>query len=265
MAETVDRCPECGSHRLEVDARRREVVCRDCGLVLEDTELALEEPAAPPSTADQTSFGQRLPRHLERAQKRADELSSSERRWIAAKQEAHRIASVLACPRDVADRAADLIKAARKAKLTQGRSLDALAAASLMAACRILHMPRTEADLREAARAGWSDIQAAYKALVTGLELPIPPMTAHEYMAQLASQIDLGTGVEAEARDMLSRVCGTEKAAGKSPLGWAAAALVLASRESEPPLSMNRAAEVADVSPSTVKARVDELEALRDG
>lgn len=262
MTETVDRCPECGSTQLEVDDKRREVVCRNCGLVLEDTEMALEAPSTPPSTDTQGSGGKRLPHRLQKAQKRAEELSSSERRWIAAKQEAHRIASVLGCPRDVADRAADLIKSARKAELTQGRSLDAVAAASLMAACRILHMPRTEADLREAARADWSDIQAAYKALVTGLELPIPPMTAHEYMAQLASQIDLQPGVEAQAREMLSRVCGTEKAAGKSPLGWAAAALVLASRETSAPLSMNQAAEAADVSPSTVKARVDELEAL---
>ena len=49
------------------------------------------------------------------------------------------------------------------------------------------------------------------------------------------------------------------QAAGKNPPGWAAAAVVLASRETGSPISIQKAAKAAGVSPSTVKGRVDEL------
>lgn len=265
MSEAPDTCPECGSSEIIWDDQAREWVCQRCGLVIEDPGRSgePEAPKARPAAGERTgSGGGRLPGRLQRAQDRATELPSSERRWLAAKEEAHRLASVLGCPRDVADEAAELIRTAREAELTQGRSLDALAAASLMAACRMLHLVRTEEDFEDAAKVPFSEIKNAYKAIVRGLDLPIPPATAHEYMAQLASDLTLEPGVEAQAREILQMVCGTKQAAGKNPRGWAAGALVLASRDTSTPVPVSKAAEVAEVSGSTVRARIEDLEAL---
>lgn len=267
MSTAPDRCPECGSSELVWDDEMREWVCQRCGLVIDDESPPGEPDASTGVASPAEATGREpggdtsdVPGHLRHAQERAEQLPSSKRRWIAAKQEAHRLAAVLGCPRDVADRAADMIKQAREADLTQGRSLDALAAASLMAACRMLHLVRTEEEFEAAAKVDFSEIKSAYKALVKGLDLPIPPATAHEYMAQLASELPIEEGVEAHAREVLQSVCGTEQAAGKNPLGWAAAALVSSSRDSPNPLTITQAAEAADVSTSTVRARLKELE-----
>lgn len=34
--ETLETCPECRSPRLKLDCRRGEVICQDCGLVIQD-------------------------------------------------------------------------------------------------------------------------------------------------------------------------------------------------------------------------------------
>ncbi len=36
MANFVKKCPECSSINLRINKERGEVVCRDCGLVIED-------------------------------------------------------------------------------------------------------------------------------------------------------------------------------------------------------------------------------------
>ncbi len=248
----VDRCPECGAV-LHEDAARGEWVCPSCGLALDAPPSDRSEVVAPSATPGQQPPGPRRTRH------RLDAPSSSEARLIEARQEVRRLASVLGCPSDVAERGGMLIERARKAGLTQGRRLDALAGASLLIACRMLHLARTEEEVAAAAKAPWSEIQAAYKALVGGLHLPVPAMTAHEYLGQLASALEVPPQVEANARRILQTVCGTRAAAGKNPLGWAGAALILAAQEHGLKLSVNRVAKTAGVSGSTVAARVDDL------
>lgn len=256
------RCPECGSSRIAWDETRRESICQACGLVIEPEGDEMDPGQVPTETTAPTQQDDRLPSNLERAQRLADERSSSERRLIHVRQETRRLAAQLDCPRDIADRAGDLFEQARRAGITQGRSLDALAAASLMASCRMMHLVRTEEDIEAAARATWEEIKHAYRALVRELELPVPPMTAHEYMGQLATDLDVPGPLEATARDILQQVCGTVEAAGKDPLGWAAAALVRACQQAGEDLSMNRAAQAAGVSPTTVKARLADLDDL---
>lgn len=258
MTNSVDACPECSSKDTAWDEQTQALTCRSCGLIIEETTLEGNQAA----TSDPGRTKTRVPDHLQYAQDQAEQLSSSERRLIDTRNEAKRIARELGCPTDVADRAIEIVKQARDADLTQGRSLDAMAAASLMAACRMLHLVRTEDDLANAARAPFSQIQSAYKALAKGLDLPIPPATAHEYMAQLATSVDTAEGVEAHARSLLEHVCGTPHAAGKNPLGWAAGALVLASRRTDHPITIEDAAQAASVSTATVSARIKDLEAL---
>lgn len=246
----VEPCPECGADTWLFDAARDEEVCQACGLV----RFAHTSHGATPSDADRHG-----PRRLRAVEKRTLQISGSQQRLQDAVRESARIAEALGCPPDIAARAGHVLGRARKAGLTQGRDLDAMAAAAVLASCRLLFLTRTSAEVAAASRIAEGAVQHAYKALVTGLRLPVPAMTAREYLGQLTSKLGLPASLIAPAQARLGDICGTARAAGKTPIGWAAAALVLAARDVGIAMSVNAAAKAAGVSGSTVAARIEDL------
>lgn len=250
------RCPECGSSRVVLEAGG-EAVCQACGLVVAEAERAAP---SEPRNARATPGG--LPARLAKAQRRATELGASERRWIDAAQQTRRAGGEMHCPGDVTEEAARLLKRAQKAGLTRGRDLRALGGAALLASCRRLHLARTEDQVAQALGIDARDLRVAYRALTRGLQLRVPKLSAHAHMARVASRLGVPPAVEAEARRILAPICGTRLAAGRNPLGWAAAALVLASQRAGHALPASRAAKAAGVSGSTVALRLAELRAL---
>ena len=180
-------------------------------------------------------------------------------RLRAAQDEARRLAAALGCPPDVGERAARMLAQARAARITQGRPLDAFAPAALAASCRILLLARTEQEVAAVAKVPASQIQSAYKALVRGLGLKVPAMTAKEFLGQVASKAGLDARVQADAYRLLQPVCGTALASGKNPLGWGSAALLLAARSRGLAPPVQDLARAAKVSSSTLLARARDL------
>lgn len=187
-------------------------------------------------------------------------MPGSEHRWLMARDEARRLADVLGCPMDTAERAGHLLRKAREEGLTQGRDLDAMAAAALLASCRMLQLVRKEVDVADASPATAKNIKNAYKALVNGLRLQVPTTMAYDHLAAATSALGLPATVSADARELLGTICGTERAAGKNPRGWAAAGIIKAAEAKGIPVKRTEVARATGVSLSTIKARLDELE-----
>lgn len=246
----------CSGKRFVADEARGEASCSRCGLVrpLPPVADAARPAAAPVARASQA----RLPRRLRTQQQRRGEAGNAHRLRLA-QEEARRLAAALGCPADVGERAAKLLRRARQARLTQGRDFDALAPAALLVSCRALMLARTEREVAAASKVPWRRIQAASRSLVRGLGLRVPTLTAKQYIGQVASAAGLGDAVQAAAYRFLEPVCGTSAAAGKSPLGWSAAALLLAARERGEEVSVAGLARAAGVSTSTLLARVEDL------
>lgn len=257
FATPVEACPVCGGHRFTRDERRGEEVCATCGYV---RDLAPVRDRPPAQATARGKAPRRLPRRLEALQRQGE--AGHEHRMRLAQEEVRRLASALGCPADVGERASRMLEQARKARITQGRPLDAAAPAALLASCRILLLARTEEEVAAVAKVPWPQIQAAYKALVRGLRLKVPALTAQQFLGQLAARVGLDDKVQAEAYRLLQPVCGTSAAAGKSPLGWGAAALLLAARSRGQAPSVAEMARAAGVSPSTLLARVKDLAGL---
>lgn len=227
-----------------------------CGLVRELPPVAVAT-RRPDSSPGQPGRG-RLPKRLATQQHRRGEAGNAHRLRLA-QEEARRLAGTLGCPADVGERAAQLLRRARQARLTQGRDFDALAPAALLVSCRALMLARTEQEMENVSKVPWRRIQAASRTLVRGLGLRLPTLTAKQYIGQVASAAGLADAVQADAYRFLQPVCGTAAAAGKSPLGWSAAALLLAARKRGLDVPVRRLAGAAGVSPSTLLARVEDL------
>ena len=121
------------------------------------------------------------------------------------------------------------------------------------ATCRTASVSRTLGEVVEHAKATEDELRAAYDALNRELGLPTGPIDPTEYLPRFATRLDLPRGVERRARELATRAHESGAVAGRNPGGVAAACLYAAAREADGGCTQAEAAEVADVTPVTLR------------
>ena len=200
QVEDIVKCPECNSRKLDRDETRGEIVCQDCGLVLEDNVIdqGAEWRVFSPEQGDQrarTGAPMTVMLHdkglstdidwqnkdysgktinsryrsqfyrMRKWQKRSRVSNATERNLAMALTELDRMASRLELPKTVRESAAVNYKKAVEKRLIRGRSIEGVAAASLYAACRQCGVPRTLDEIGQASRTGRKEIGRTYRFL----------------------------------------------------------------------------------------------------
>jgi len=283
--ETATACPECDGALRSTD---RETVCTECGLVVaednidrgpewrsfDDDDTNPERTGAPLTRSRHdrglsTEIGRstrvkgRKRRRLVRMRRQHNRTkigSKAERNQVYGFTEIRRLVSALGLSETIRDRACVLFESAQDADLLRGRSLEGFAAAAVYATCRTASVSRTIPEIVADARASADELRAAYDALNRDLGLPTGPIDPREYLARFASELDLPTGLENRARELADRAHDEGLVTGRNPAGVAAACLYTAATEREYALTQAAVAEVADVTPVTVRATYDDLQ-----
>jgi transcription initiation factor TFIIB len=281
MSRAESGCPEC-SGRLTADDG--ETVCSSCGLVVaedridrgpewrvfdgEDRDRIRTGAPRDPARHDRglsTEIGRggrgasgRKRRRLARIRRQHDRTkitSKAERNRVYGFTEIRRVVGNLDLPRGVRDGACRLFESAQEADLLRGRSIEGFAAAVVYATCRTRASgtARTEREVCEHARCDVEELRTAYDALNRELGLPTGPIDPREYLARYASELGLSSDVERRAREIAAEVHENGLAGGRDPTGVAAACLYAAADERGAALTQVEAAEVADVSPVTLR------------
>ncbi len=281
MSRAANGCPECDG---TLTAEEGETVCVRCGLVVaedrvdrgpewrvfDDGDRDRIRTGAPrdPSRHDDgmtTEIGRagrgasgRKRRRLARLRRQHDRTriaSKAERNQVYGFTEIRRVVSNLDLPRGVRDGACRLFESAQDGDLLRGRSIEGFAAAAVYATCRTRAggTTRTEREVCDHARADIDELRAAYDALNRELGLPTGPIDPREYLPRYASELDCTHAVERRAREVAAEVHEGGLAGGRDPTGVAAACLYAAAREHDTGLTQVEAAEVADVSPVTLR------------
>ena len=278
--ETGDRetCPECGG-RTRVDSAER--VCADCGLVVEadridhgpewrsfDDDGANPKRTGAPLTRSRhdrglsTEIGRstvvkgRKRRRLARMRtqhNRAQISTKRDRNKVYAYTEIRRLTGVMGLPDSVRDAACALFDSAQAESLLRGRSLEGFAAACVYVACRTADVARTVGEVCAEAKATEDEHQAAFDAMNRELGLPIAPSGPAEYLPRFASDLGCDPGVERRAGELADRAVEEGIANGRNPVGVAAACLYTAARQLDAECTQQEAADVADVTPVTVR------------
>jgi transcription initiation factor TFIIB len=286
MATTARTCPEC-SGRLRADDT--ETICTECGLVVDehaidpgpewrsfaDDDTNPERTGAPLTRSRHdrglsTEIGRstrlkgrkrRRMSRLRRQHKRTQIATKAERNRVYAFTEIGHAVNALDLPETVQERACVLFESAQEEGLLQGRSIEGFAAAAVYATCRTASVSRTVEEIVEAARASEDELDVAYDALNRELGLPTGPIDPREYLARFASKLDLPTAVERRARELAERAREEGLENGRNPGGVAAACLYTAAQERGFELTQASAAEVADVTPVTLRTTYEALSA----
>ena len=285
----IKKCTECGSINLTYDSHLGEVICNDCGLVVEekmvDTGIDLQgkfdknskkgRGGAPISMQKfdkglTTNVGEisdiyklepGQTRKFLRLKKWQERVSTSiERNLRLAMAELRVIASYLNLPNVVRDEASRIYNYVLQRGLVRGRSMESVIAACLYAACRSYNIPRTLDEMATASDVERKEIGRTYRFIIRKLGgIKIKQSSPKDYVSRFSSVLKLSPKTQNDALKVLKDADEAELTSGRGPAGIAAAALYVAALINDEKKTQREVADIAGITEVTIRNRYKEL------
>jgi transcription initiation factor TFIIB len=291
-------CPECDSAELVQSADETELTCEECGLILErgtidrgpewrafdSKERNEKSRVGAPTTQtmhdkglttsidwkDKDAYGNSLSsekrtqmHRLRKWQERIRTKDAGERNLQFALGEIDRMASALGVPRSVREVACVIYRRALNEDMIRGRSIEGTSTATLYAACRKEGIPRSLEEVAEVSRVERKEIGRTYRYLSQELGLEMQPVDPKQYVPRFCSEIGLSEEVEAKTNEIIEVTVEQGLLSGKSPTGYAAAAIYAASLLCNEKQTQREVADAAQVTEVTIRNRYQEqIEAM---
>jgi len=177
--------------------------------------------------------------------------------------ELNKLKDKVAVSANVLEKAAYIYRKALEKKLVRGRSISAMIAASLYAACRDTETPRTLKDIADAANVKRKDISRCYRLLHFELELKMPVVDSIQCIARISSKLKISEKTKRYAIKVLKEAQERKESAGKDPMGLAATALYLSCVKNGVSITQRDLAEAAGVTEVTIRNRYKGLKAAQ--
>ena len=285
-----DRCPRCAQGALLTDPNTGENFCSKCGFVITEkveesgpewrsfskeehdgksrtgvpTSLAMHDMGLAtiigPANKDATGkpLSSSMKSTIERLRtwdSRSQVHEPVDRNFRQAFGELDRLKDKLAITDAVIEKAAYIYRKALEKGLVRGRSISALIASALYAACRDTETPRTLKDIGLASNIKRKDIARCYRLLLRELSLIMPVIDPIKCIARIASKAELSEKTKREATKILQTAEKNKISAGKDPMGLAAAALYVACVTNGENKTQRDVAEAAGVTEVTIRNR----------
>ncbi|WP_224447498.1 transcription initiation factor IIB [Haloprofundus salilacus] len=200
---------------------------------------------------------------LRKWQERIRTKDAGERNLQFALSEIDRMSSALGVPRSVREVASVIYRRALNEDLIRGRSIEGVATSALYAACRQEGIPRSLEEVSEVSRVDRKEIGRTYRYVSQELSLELEPVDPKQYVPRFASALDLSEEVQGKANEIIDETAEQGLLSGKSPTGFAAAAIYAASLLCNEKKTQREVADVAQVTEVTIRNRYQEqIEAM---
>ena len=200
---------------------------------------------------------------LRKWQERIRTKDAGERNLQFALSEVDRMASALGVPRSVREVASVIYRRALNEDLIRGRSIEGVATAALYAACRQEGIPRSLDEVAEVSRVPQKEIGRTYRYISQELGLELKPVDPKQFVPRFASELGLSEEVQSKATEIIDVSAEQGLLSGKSPTGFAAAAIYAASLLCNEKKTQREVADVAQVTEVTIRNRYQEqIEAM---
>lgn len=286
-------CPECSSNSLHEDCKRGEIVCSDCGVVIEDDvidygpdwrafnkeESDKKRRVGPPISntrhdkglttqidwKDKDASGNSISqdsRHkmkrLRKHNKRSKAKNSKEKNLREALSEIERMVSALRLPDNTKELACTMYRRVLDEDMVRGRSIEGVASSCLYIACKMNNIPRSLDEIEKISRVDKNEISSTYRYIQGEMSIEIEPVDPKSYIPRFCSKLELSKGVENKAMEIAEKTMNKGLLSGKSPTGFAAAAIYAAGLYENEKKTQEEIAEVADVTEVTIRNRYQE-------
>ena len=289
MAPYIKKCSECGGINLIMNKEKGEIICRDCGLVIEAKMIDFSQEwrefdhdesdkkrrTGSPMTYTKfdrglgTDVGQKGDVYQLQSKERnkyfrlrkwQHRISTAiERNLKLALAELKRVASYLKLPSSVEEESARIYTMAVQRGLVRGRSMESVVAGALYAACRRHEIPRTLDELSEASGIDKKEIGRTYRFITRELGIRILPSNPIDYIPRFASALKLNADTQTKAVEILEKAQKIELTSGRGPTGIAAASLYVAALINNEKRTQREVADIAGVTEVTIRNRYKEL------
>ncbi len=283
-------CLRCGKNSLLTDQVAGEQFCANCGYVISEKSQESgpewrsfsqdqngdRARAGPPASLtihdmglstvinplNKDATGKPLTPSMKRAitrlrtwDSRSQVQTTADRNLRQALYELNRLDDKLTLSANVLEKAAYIYRKALEKKLVRGRSISAMIAASLYAACRDTETPRTLRDIAGAANVKRKEISRCYRLMLRELELKMPVVNSIQCIARISSKLEITEKTKRYAVKVLKEVQEREESSGKDPMGLAATALYLSCIQNGVSITQRELAEAAGVTEVTIRNR----------
>ncbi len=292
--EYVKKCPECNSKNLKKDYYKAEIVCGDCGLVVQENlidqgpewrafdneQKQKRARTGPPikytlhdkglsttfSWKNIDAYGRPVPTknraqiyRLRKWQRRTQIANASERSLAIGFAELSRISSAMSLTRSIREQAGMLYRKAAKKNLIRGRSAKTVVTAAIYVACRLNNMPRTLEEISAASGVERKEIGRTYRFISRELGLKIVPTSPMDYVPRFCSKLKLSQDVKTKTIEILKEGADKELLSGRGPTGVAAAVIYIATVLCNERKTQKKIAAVAGVTEVTIRNRYKEI------
>ena len=284
----VKRCPECKSVDLTYDEQRGEIICNECGLIVEEKMVDTGQDVggqfdksekkgrggAPISIQKfdkglTTNIGEisdiyklesGQTRKFLRLKKWQERVSTSiERNLRLAMAELRRVASFLNLPSVVRDESSRVYNFVLQRGLVRGRSMESVIAACIYAACRSYNIPRTLDEIAAASDVERKEIGRTYRFIIRKLGIRVKQSSPKDYVSRFSSVLKLLPKTQNEALRLLKEADKVELTSGRGPAGISAAALYVAALMNDEKKTQREVADIAGITEVTIRNRYKEL------
>lgn len=173
-----------------------------------------------------------------------------------------RLHDKICVPDNVKELAAYIYRKAAEQKITQGRSINAVVAASMYAACRSTQTLRSIRDISEATDIKPKKISQSYRAIVKRLDLKIPVVNQAHCLSKISNNLGVTEKTKYFALEILQKAADLRILAGRDPVGISAAILYYACLIKKESFTQVQVAEASRVTPVTVRNRFHEIKKI---
>ncbi len=293
----IEKCARCAKRIVISDTEIGEVVCGHCGFVISDkivnhgnewrtfldgtpdkartgvgTSLAMHDMGLSTiiQRSDKDATGKPLPRSIKSTIQRIRKLdkrtqchSAIDRNYRKAFTQLCTMQDKISVSDSIVENAAYIYRKAMDKNLVRGRTITALMASTLYAACRNAETPRTLKEIADATNLKKGSIADIYRVLVKELDLRIPVVDPAQCVAKIASKIKISEKTKRYAIKIIRKAQQEGISAGKDPMGIAAAALYLGCVKTGEFHSQEKLAIAANITTVTVRNRCNGLRDIK--
>ncbi len=284
----IKKCPECQSINLTLDEKRGEIICKSCGLVVDENEIDISQEwrefggegeskrrAGSPSSfakhdmgtgteigdaADVYSLSGSDRRKFMRLKKWHSRSSTSlERNLKYALVELRRVSSLLNIPPAIEEEAARIYRMAVTKGLVRGRSMESVVVGAIYIASRLFNLPRSLNEVCNTTNTNKRDVGKTYRFIARELSIRMLPSGPIDYIPKFANKLKFSAETQTKAIEILKIAQDSELTSGRGPTGLAAAALYVASLMTGEKRTQREIADVVGVTEVTIRNRYKEM------
>jgi len=284
----IKKCPECQSINLTLDEKRGEIICKSCGLVVDENEIDISQEwrefggegeskrrAGSPTSYTKHDLGTGTEigdaadvyglsgpdrRKFMRLKKWHSRSSTSlERNLKYALVELRRVASLLNVPPAIEEEAARIYRMAVTKGLVRGRSMESVVVGAVYIASRLFNLPRSLNEVCTITNTNKRDVGKTYRFIARELRIRMLPSGPIDYIPKFANKLKFSAETQTKAIEILKIAQDSELTSGRGPTGLAAAALYVASLMTGEKRTQREIADVVGVTEVTIRNRYKEM------